>query len=181
MTESAALTPFELLESIAQRMRERVAPLPEEPSQAKDWKGIAFRLREWHLVAEQGLVREVFVPARITRVPGTHPWLIGVANIHGNALPVVDLADFFWGERLSDSASNRILLVRQDDRECGVLVSEVMGVYPFLPKDVSPVSHSFPAELGDYLSGCRHHEGNVWGEFSMQLLMESPGIIDLSL
>ncbi len=180
MTDSGMNSPFELLGSIDRKIREHAAPLPERQTRAGSWKGIAFRLKEWHLVAKQGVVREVLIPSCITRVPGTHPWVIGIANVHGNPLPVVDLADFFWGERLLPGQSNRILLVRQGELECGVLVSEVMGIRYFLSQDECTQPHPFPPELSDYLAGYNRNQGILWGEFSMQTLLESPGFIELS-
>ncbi len=179
MTEASS--PFELLDSIERRIREHAEPLPEEQLQANNRNGIAFRLKEWRLVATRGLVREVLVPSQITRVPGTHPWVAGVANVHGSALPVVDLVDFFWGERLSASPANRILLVCQGELECGMLVNEVMGVHPLLSQEECSEPRPFPVELSDYLVGWRCYQSEIWGEFSMQALVESPGFIDLSL
>ncbi len=181
MTDSGTNSPFELLGGIEQRIRAHAAPLPEHQPRPGSWKGIAFCLKEWHLVAKQGIVREVLIPSRITRVPGTHPWVIGITNVHGNPLPIVDLADFFWGERLPASQSNRVLLVCQGGVECGVLVSEVMGIRHFLSQDECTEPHPFPAELSDYLVGCNRHQGVLWGEFSMPALVESPGFIDLSM
>ena len=174
-------SPFQLLSDIELRMREHAVSLPEEQIPEGSWKGVIFYLKEWGMVARQGMVREVIIPSRITRVPGTHPWVIGVANVHGNALPVVDLADFFWGKRLSISQSSRILPVCDGDLECGVLVSEVKGISHFSQQDVCTKPASYPAELSDYLAGCYQHQGVLWGEFSIRELLESPGFIDLSV
>ncbi len=181
MSDTGIRSPFELLHTVEQRIREAAAPLPEGEESPGSWKGITFRLNQWHLVARQGMVREILVPPRTTRVPGTHPWVIGVANVHGEALPVVDLADFFWGERLPPDPANRILLVCQGSLECGLLVSEVLGIRHFRQQDEWTDPHPYPAELGDYLLGSLQQDGVVWGEFSMEALMESPGFIDLSL
>ncbi len=172
--------PFESLIRLEKRIRQHAAPLPEGELAPGSWKGIAFYLKEWPLVARQGIVREVLIPPRITRVPGTHPWVLGVANVRGNPLPVVDLVDFFWGERLLPQQSNRILLISRGDIECGALVTEVAGIRHFSPQDDCAEPHPFPSELADYLVGCKRHEGVLWGEFDMEVLLESPGFIDLS-
>ncbi len=180
MSSVEAGSPFRLLCDIEQRIRERMVPLPEGRTPPDSWKGVAFRLREWHLVAKQGVVQEILVPPRITRIPGTQPWVAGIANIHGDPVPVVDLVDFFWGERLQPDSASRILLVREGEIACGIMVSEVMGVHYFSARDLCSEPQPFPVELEDYLGGCYRHGGKIWGEFSMQGLLQSPGIIDLS-
>ncbi len=181
MDELGISGPFELLSRLEQQIRQRAAPLPEGKMGPGEWKGIAFYLKEWPLVARQGIVSEVLIPPRITRVPGTHPWVLGIANVHGTPLPVVDLVDFFWGERLPSRPTNRVLLISRDDLQCGALVSEVAGIRHFSPQDECAEPRPFPPELADYLVGYRRHDGVAWGEFSMQALLESPGIIDLSI
>ncbi len=180
MADSEINSPFELLVSIERRVREQAAPLPEEQPQAGNWKGVAFRLKKWPLVASQGEVQEVLTPPKITRVPGTHPWVSGIGNIHGKPLPIVDLVNFFWGEPLSAGQSSRVLLVCQEERECGILVSEVEGVLHFSSRDNHAEPYPFPARLNDYLVGCSQYQGVLRGEFSMQRLLESPEIMDLS-
>ncbi len=180
MDELGISGPFESLTRMERVIRQHASPLPEGEPGTGNWKGIAFYLKEWPLVARQGIVREVLIPPRITRVPGTHPWVLGIANVHGNPLPIVDLVDFFWGERLLPQQSNRVLLISQGDLECGALVSEVAGIRHFSSQDECTDPHPFPAELADYLVGCKEHGGVLWGEFDMQVLLESPGFIDLS-
>lgn len=180
MSDVETGSPFRLLCDIERRIREQMVPLPEPEARTDSWKGVTFRLREWHLVAKQGVVQEILVPSRTTRIPGTQPWVVGIANVHGDPVPVVDLVDFFWGERLPSDPTNRILLIREGELVCGILVGEVMGVHYFSEQDLSSEPHPFPVELGDYLAGCYRHGGVLWGEFSMQGLLQSPGIIDLS-
>ncbi len=180
MSDAETASPFRLLRDIEQRIREQMVPLPEPEARAGSWKGVTFRLKEWHLVAKRGVVQEIVAPPRTTRIPGTQPWVVGIANIHGDPVPVVDLVDFFWGKRLPSEPANRILLVRDGEIACGILVSAVMGVHYFSERDLCSGPHPFPVELGDYLAGCYRHGEVLWGEFSMQGLLQSPGIIDLS-
>ncbi|HFC53398.1 MAG TPA: hypothetical protein ENJ43_03090 [Gammaproteobacteria bacterium] len=180
MSGAETISPFRLLYDIERRIREHMVPLPEPEARVGSWKGVTFRLKEWHLVAKQGVVQEIIASSRTTRVPGTQPWVVGIANIHGDPVPVVDLVDFFWGERSPTDPASRILLVRDGEIVCGILVSEVMGVHYFSEQDLCDEPHPFPVELGDYLAGCYRHGEVLWGEFNMQGLLQSPGIIDLS-
>src|ERR1700758_3164570 len=82
--------PFELLFALENRLR--VARLDIAAGQTQSWTGLGFRLRERWLVAPREDVREVITVPRMTRVPGARPWMLGVANVRGNLLPITDLA-----------------------------------------------------------------------------------------
>ena len=51
----------------------------------------------WHPGFDE--VVEILPMPQVTPVPGAQPWLLGVANIRGNLLPIVDLKQFLEGER----------------------------------------------------------------------------------
>ena len=53
-------------------------------------------------------------------VPGAQPWMLGVANMRGNLLPMVDLKQFLEGERTVLHESQRVLIVRQPGGDVAV-------------------------------------------------------------
>lgn len=60
-------------------------------------------------------------------MPGTQPWLLGVANVRGNLVPVIDLARFLFGERTLSTERTRLLVVRQGAGSVALMVDEVFG------------------------------------------------------
>jgi chemotaxis signal transduction protein len=62
---------------------------------------IGFHLDEAGAALPMGIVREVAERPRVVRVPGSHPFVIGVALHGGVALPVYDLRRFepLWSDR----------------------------------------------------------------------------------
>jgi twitching motility protein PilI len=53
--------------------------------------------------------------------------LLGVANVRGNLVPVIDFARFLFGERTQHSERARLLVVRQGGGNVALLVDEVFG------------------------------------------------------
>lgn len=50
------------------------------------------------MIAPLEEVKEILnYPDGVTRVPGTQAWLLGMANIRGNLLPLIDLQQFLGG------------------------------------------------------------------------------------
>ena len=83
--------PFELLREIERRSRVAVAGKGAGDS-ADEWVGIGFRIGQENFVAARDQVREVLMlPESMTRVPGAKRWLLGIANLRGHLLPLIDL------------------------------------------------------------------------------------------
>jgi len=101
--ELAALTqqPFALLREMERRSRSAVAGKTTGEI-AEEWVGIGFRIGQENFVANRDQVREVLMlPETMTRVPGAKRWLLGIANLRGHLLPLVDLKMFLGGGRTS--------------------------------------------------------------------------------
>lgn len=120
---------FDLLARLDARCRDQGAGLPDEAPVEETWAGVLFRVRGRDMLAPLGEIAEVLEPPPdITAVPGTKPWLLGVANNRGTLLPIFDLAALTLGGTAEFAETDRILVVRQNDLPCGLLVSSVVGI-----------------------------------------------------
>lgn len=81
------------------------------------------RFRDEHLAVELSQVREICKLASITSVPGMPRALIGVANLRGNIVPVVDLYPSLGLPGMA--ALHYAVVVRQGARHIGIVVEEV--------------------------------------------------------
>ena len=69
------------------------------------------------------------MPAAITVVPLTQPWYLGLANIRGNLISVIDLARYQLGAETAVSSESRIITFANGlGFNCGLLVSRVYGL-----------------------------------------------------
>ena len=107
------LAPFDLLASYEQRSLAHVVGLPEQLDAPGLWRGVGFRIGSRRLAAGFDEVREILPLPPVTPVPGAQPWMLGVANVRGSLLPVVDLKQFLEGERTVAHEGQRVLVVRQ--------------------------------------------------------------------
>ena len=91
--ELAALVeqPFELLQELERRSRSAIAGQGTGDLTA-EWVGIGFRIGQEQFVANRDEVREVLMlPESMTRVPGARRWMLGIANLRGHLLPLIDV------------------------------------------------------------------------------------------
>ena len=95
---------------------------------------LLFALGEARLAIELSRLEEILEPGPVTRAPGAPPWVLGAANLRGQALPVIDLAaKLGLGARSAadgDEGSRPAILVFRPGAEAariGIRVSAVMG------------------------------------------------------
>jgi twitching motility protein PilI len=171
------MTPFEALANYERRSLAHAAGLPEQIEAPGLWRGIGFRIGPHYLVSSINEVNEILTMPALTFVPGTRGWLLGVANVRGNLVPVIDLKQYLEGERTSLTDSSRVLLVRQLGGSVGLLIDEVLGQRSFSEEQRADaigeeddrysrfVAEKYP--LGDVL----------WGQFSMNALVRTPDFV----
>ena len=72
---------------------------------------LTFGLGEEVFALETGSVREVIELVPVTRIPKTPPFMRGVINLRGHAVPVVDLRIKFDMPQVKDTVNTCIIIV----------------------------------------------------------------------
>jgi twitching motility protein PilI len=166
--------PFELLlayEAGALAHSARAAEQAEAPGL---WRGIGYRVGRHWLISSIGEVNEILTLLPTTPVPGTKPWLLGVANVRGNLAAIVDLKQFLEGERTVVSERSRVLLARQPGGLVGVLVDEVAGQRNLTDENVPLDAGEDDPRYRPYVRARFALDGREWGIFSMSALTRTP-------
>jgi twitching motility protein PilI len=123
---------YRLIADLDGRLRALDTRLPGDTPPVPTWAGVLFRVQRSLLLAPLAQIVEVLEPpAEITPIPGTRSWVIGVANNRGTLLPIFDLSVLVHGGTAVPRPTDRILVVRQDDIPCGLLVNEAIGIRHF--------------------------------------------------
>lgn len=83
-------------------------------------------------------IGEVLMPAALRGIPGAPAPLLGVLNLRGSMLPVIDLALRLGTRRGADGgrtwrSRNRILCVESGDRRVGIAVDLVGSIHRLQP------------------------------------------------
>ena len=78
---------------------------------------LEFRLASERYAVESRLVQEVHPLRDLTPLPCTPPFVLGIVNVRGRILPVLDLKKFFDLPERGLTDLHRIILVRGNDLE----------------------------------------------------------------
>ena len=175
MSELAALVeqPFELLQEMERRSRAAHAGhgSGDVPS---EWVGVGFRIGDEQFVAHRDQVREVLMlPDTMTRVPGAQRWLLGIANLRGHLLPLIDVKLLLGSGRTTLRRTTRVISVNHREVPAGLVVDEVVGFRRFTDHEFSSDAAETAVRCDRFLGGTYRRGEESWPVFNLFDLVES--------
>jgi chemotaxis signal transduction protein len=149
------------------------------------YKLVGYRIGETLCLSPSRSISAVMtVPANLTQVPGTKPWVLGAAKLHRDLIPFINIARFLSIQSKPSPKGQPILVVRgqADIGSVGLLVDEVIG---FLPTgDVRDLTNSelrIPPGLGSSLAGVVEGQDKVWALIDLQQLVSDSKLQKIDL
>jgi twitching motility protein PilI len=176
-----ASTPFEQLADYERRSLAHVAGEPEQIENPGLWRGICYRVGQRLFASSIGEISELLVTQPLTHVPGTREWLLGIANVRGNLVPVVDLARFLFDQRTHVTDRSRLLLVRQHGGTVGLLVDEIVGQRSIGDDDRENAADEDDERVARFVSENVTLGEQRIGMFSMNRLTRAPDFLQAAL
>ena len=178
---SSQADPFSVLCDIARRSQDMAAGLPEQGEAVELFNGIGFALAGQQYVAPMGEVMEILDVPRFTAVPGVRNFLLGVSNVRGRLLPIIDLALFFGvpGPHAT-LRERRILVVENDNVFSGLVVDDVLGMQYFSVESHLDEPDESAEAIRPFLKGGYQRNNEVWNVFSTLALTENEQFLDVA-
>ena len=176
--EEGIKTPRELmllLADIERRSHSSALGLPETEVLERNWDGLAYSIGGVRVVTAMNEVAEMLpYPENITTVPGAKPWMLGLANIRGALMPVIDLQMYLGSKPVVPSKLARMLVVRMRGLAAGLLVPSVQGMRHF-SEDRRMANARMKGALGEYVYDAFSVDEQIWPVFSFSALTADPG------
>jgi twitching motility protein PilI len=181
VAEQTALTPFDLLLDIDRRNRERLpataaATTTAAGSQSAGW--LAVRVGPWNFLLAMDDVAEIIPVPRVTIVPGVKPWLLGIANLRGTVMVVVDLQHYLSGKPAVQMPNSRLIVVRSGEWHYGLLADEIIDRRQFSADSRLPNLNSIAANLRPYLSEAFAAGQQHWLALIINRLLDDPRFLN---
>jgi len=120
---------------------------------------LVFRLGPEEFGIEIDRVVEIFKSQKIYEVPEMEDYIVGVINIRGSVVPLVDLRKRF-GLKPSPKRE-RTVLVRTSEEALGLVVDEVSEIVSFDEDGISKPPTIFKGLASEYLVGLGKKDGRV--------------------
>jgi purine-binding chemotaxis protein CheW len=138
-------------------LKERARALAQEPPKAALAETfleiIEFRLASETYGIESRVVREVCPLKEFTPLPGVPAFVLGIINVRGQILSVVDLKKFFHLPDKGLGELNKVIIIRNKNIEFGILADAIIGTRS-VPLDAIQGPPSTITGIGaEYLKG----------------------------
>jgi len=102
---------------------------------------------------ESAFVREVYPLKDFTSLPGTPHFVLGIVNVRGQILSVIDLKKFFNLPEKGLGQLNKVIIIRNDRMEFGILADAVLDARPIPLETIQSAPPTVTGIGAEYLKG----------------------------
>ncbi|MCG5514984.1 MULTISPECIES: chemotaxis protein CheW [Ectothiorhodospira] len=122
---------------------------------------VTFRLAEETYAINVMQVQEVLRVAEIAPVPGAPHYVLGIINLRGNVVTVIDARRRMGLMDKESDDSSRVVIIEVSGQVIGILVDSVAEVIELAEKDVDPAPNVGNDESSKYIQGVASREGEL--------------------
>lgn len=144
-----------------------------ESGPAREWSGVTFALGDSRVACKIDQIHEILPIPASTPVPGAKPWIIGLANVRGSLLTVVDLVWFLTGVRSSITQRSRLLATSLNKAPLGLIIDEVFGQRHFLDSDAQSTQLPEDSFLNKVVNKQHRFGAEIWQELDLDQLFNT--------
>jgi twitching motility protein PilI len=130
-----------------------------------------FRIGELQLLARFDATSELSELPTLYRLPGAPAGIKGLANLHGNVVPVFELAHFF-AVMHQPTAKPMLLVLGSGETAAGVIIDGLPERKRFALGDAVGAEQE-PQALAGYSLGSYRDQTGIWTEFDAALFFEN--------
>ena len=114
---------------------------------------VAFQLGQEKYGVELRYVREVCPMNELTPLPGTPAFVLGILNVRGQVLSVLDIRKLFDLPQRGVGDLDRIIVLHHGGMELGILGDTILGVIQVPTDELQPGLPTLTGLRGEYLKG----------------------------
>ena len=122
---------------------------------------VTFRLAEETYGINVMHVQEVLRITEIAPVPGAPSYVLGIINLRGNVVTVIDTRSRFGLMGAETDDSSRIVIIESDDQVVGILVDSVAEVVELNLSDIDSAPNVGNDESSRYIQGVANLENGL--------------------
>lgn len=114
---------------------------------------VEFRLANENYALECRYIREVFFLKSLTPIPGAPDFVLGILNLRGQIVSVIDLAKFFELPAQGLNEPMWVIVLENETMEFGIMAEELLGATSIQAREIQPPLPTLTGIRADYLKG----------------------------
>ena len=173
--------PFDLLLDLERRTVKSSAGLPSLDLVKNEWVGVGFRIGDSKLIAAMSDVKEILDLPDFTTVPGVKSWIVGVANVRGSLLPIMDMKGYLLGEDIKQRHKGRVIVINYKGFNTGLVVEEIYGMRHFRESDETTDIPEVHESISPYIERAFKQDDEHWPVISFHEMTQDERFSHASL
>lgn len=131
----------------------------ESADEVLQW--VTFKLQQETYGINVMQVQEVLRYTEIAPVPGSPDYVMGIINLRGNVVTVIDTRTRFGLEGSEVSDNSRIVIIESDKQVIGILVDSVAEVVYLKASEIDTAPNVGNDESAKFIQGVTNREGEL--------------------
>ncbi|MCB2181027.1 MAG: chemotaxis protein CheW [Desulfobulbaceae bacterium] len=133
----------------------------QHPDRGSDFIQLScFYLQDTFCGLDINIVQEINEDLQITKVPLSQDYVIGIMNLRGQIVTVVDQSRKIGFEPSVISEDSRVIIVNSQNEHIGLLVDRVTEVLTISTKDIADAPSNIEGAQGKFFKGVVHTAKN---------------------
>ena len=138
-------------------LKERAKVLAKAPKGMEESEAylevVEFMLAHERYALELTHIREVHPLKDLTALPGTPGFVLGIINVRGQILSVIDIKKFFDFPEKGLTDLNQVIILQSDEMEFGILADEILGTSSIPASNIQALLPTLTGIRAEYLKG----------------------------
>lgn len=152
--KSGVVTTVEERKRILKERAKTLAEEPEKEVRAEEYLDVLeFSLAYERYCIETSYIQEVYPLKELTPLPCTPNFVLGIINVRGQILSVIDIKKFFDIPEKGLTDLNKVIILSHDNIELGILADSIVGVRSIPLGDIQPSMPTLTGIREEYLRG----------------------------
>ncbi len=114
---------------------------------------LSFYLGSEHYCVDITSTKEVFKPISITKTPNTPPFVVGVTNLHGEIVPILDIKHLLGLEQKEGLGGAEIIATDVGRNLVGIMVDKVGEALEIFEESIQPPIATIKGALARFTKG----------------------------
>ena len=162
--------PFELLGEYERLSLLHTVKVRDQQEQS-DYSGVGFKVDETNWMIAIDRIDEVLILTETTKIPGIAAWVLGLGNIRGNLMPVIDFKAYMYGKQTKTTAHTRMVVIKQSGGQVGLVVDEIYGQKHFSNDQMIDKALDEEDPTFKYLKASYEDDLGVWNVLDLDMLI----------
>jgi twitching motility protein PilI len=150
-------TAAQSLQILERSYSENAVEPPALAKQPMTWMGTAVEVAGVPVLIGAGEIEEIVETPPVTPIPGTKPWVMGVASHMGGLLPIISGDVFFRGRPYAGRVRDFCMVISRPGFHFGMTLSAVERDVKF-PLEERDMDQAVDADFTEYALGGFHYE-----------------------